>query len=274
MRDVLPCLQRQWQKRVFLTIKTFVMQNRFIATALLSAGIFLASCGAQKKLESANGQIQQLQETNTQLNSQVEDLKKQVSNLIEGNKAANAEFSRYKESCEETQARLTAVQSVLREQYESLQQVEAKLEEGLADFQDKGVDVYEKDGLIYVSMQDNLLYKSGSAKLGTEGKAALAALASALNDYPRLGVIVVGNTDDKQFKKGTDNWSLSTERANGVVRVLRDEYNVDPVRLTAAGKSKYAPIADNATEEGRAKNRRTDIILNPDLVRIWESVQK
>jgi len=88
-------------------------------------------------------------------------------------------------------------------------------------------------------------------------------------------VYVVGNTDDKKFKKGnSDNLSLSTERANGVVRVLRDDYQVDPTLLVAAGKGKYAPVADNSTEEGRAKNRRTEIILNPDLLKLWESVQK
>lgn len=250
------------------------MQIRNIGITVLVAGFFLSSCGAQKKLESANGQIQQLQETNSRLSGQVEDLTKQVNNLVEGNKAVNAEFSSYKETCEVAKDELAAIKSVLSEQYGTLQKVEARLNEGLADFREKGVEVYEKNGLIYVSMEDNLLYKSGSSKLGTDGKAALAALASALNDYPRLGVIVVGNTDDKQFKKGTDNWTLSTERANGVVRVLRDDYKVDPVRLTAAGKSKYAPVADNTTEEGRAKNRRTDIILNPDLARVWESVQK
>src|SRR5262249_12049338 len=142
------------------------------------------------------------------------------------------------------------------------------------DFKDKGVEVYYKGGLVYVDMEDNLLYKSGSASLGEDGKKALGMLASALNDYPKLKVIVVGNTDDKLVKKGGDNWSLSTERANGVVRILRDAYQVDPTRLTSAGKGKYAPVADNTTEEGRAKNRRTEIVLNPDLDRLWESVQQ
>ena len=84
---------------------------------------------------------------------------------------------------------------------------------------------------------------------------------------------MLGNTDDKMFKKGSDNWTLSTERANGVVRAFRDTYKIDPLRLTAAGKGKYNPIADNSTEEGRAKNRRTDIILNPDLDKIWSTAQ-
>ncbi|HET6723252.1 MAG TPA: OmpA family protein, partial [Chitinophagaceae bacterium] len=90
----------------------------------------------------------------------------------------------------------------------------------------------------------------------------------------KLKVIVVGNTDDVKMKGAKDNWTLSTERANGVVRTLRDSYKVDPTRLTAAGKGKYNPIADNTTAEGRAKNRRTEIVLNPDWRRVWESIKK
>ena len=119
-----------------------------------------------------------------------------------------------------------------------------------------------------------MLYKSGSAVVGEDGKKVLGDIAAALNEYPDLRIVVVGNTDDQKFKNSnTDNLSLSTERANGVVRVLRD-YKVDPNRLTSAGKGKYNPISDNTTAEGRAKNRRTEIILRPDLVKLWQSVQK
>jgi chemotaxis protein MotB len=122
-------------------------------------------------------------------------------------------------------------------------------------------------------MQDNLMYKSGSAALSPDGKKALGNLAAVLQEYPKLEVIVVGNTDTVHVKGVKDNWSLSTERANGVVRALTKDYNIDPARLTAAGKGKFSPIADNSTAEGRAKNRRTEIVLNPDWQRIWQSVK-
>jgi chemotaxis protein MotB len=122
-------------------------------------------------------------------------------------------------------------------------------------------------------MAEGLMYKTGSAALAPDAKAALGNLASVLNEYPKLKVYVVGNTDDKPFKKGGDNLQLSTDRANGVVRILASDYKVDPSRLTAAGRGKYSPVADNSTAEGRAKNRRTEIIINPDLVKIWQSVQ-
>src|SRR4030095_4957978 len=107
------------------------------------------------------------------------------------------------------------------------------LEKGLADFQDKGVDVYEKNGALYVRLEEGLMYKPGSSDLGENGKKALKNLADALNEYPNLKFSVVGNTDTVMYKgKNMDNWSLSTERANGVVRILIKDYKVNPSRVT------------------------------------------
>jgi chemotaxis protein MotB len=239
---------------------------------IILSGILLSCLAspamAGKKLKKARAQITQLEQANADLTSQNANLQSNLS-------AVKNEFASYKEGCEATQEKLREVTGLLEEEYETLRRVEAQLSTALADFQNKGVEVYSKGGMVYVSMQDKLLYKSGSSVLGQEGKEALGKVASALNDYPKLKVIVLGHTDDEQFtKRKTDNWSLSTERANSVVRVLRDSYSVDPSRLTAAGKSKYAPVADNASAEGRAKNRRTEIILNPNLERIWENAQK
>ena len=91
-----------------------------------------------------------------------------------------------------------------------------------------------------------------------------------MRDNPGVTCIIVGNTDTTHVKGIADNWSLSTERANAVVRILYETYNINPARLTSAGRGKYNPVADNSTEEGREKNRRIEIILNPDLSRLWE----
>jgi len=251
-----------------------MLQKAIIPTMLL-ATVLLYSCGPSKKLQSANDQIAALNATNSKLTTQNNDLQKQVADLTTSNKSVNDEFSRYKADCEVTKRKFEAVKAAIMDINNSLDEMEKKLQDAMADFKGKGVEVYEKDGFVYVNMEDNLVYKSGSSTLSEDGKKALASLGAALNEYPKLKVYVVGNTDDKKFKKGnSDNLSLSTERANGVVRVLRDDYQVDPTRLVAAGKGKYAPVADNSTEEGRAKNRRTEIILNPDLLKLWESVQK
>jgi chemotaxis protein MotB len=252
-----------------------MMLNKKIIPALFIATVLLYSCGNGKKLTTANAEIEQLKATNADLTSKSADLQKQVDNLTASNKSVNEEYSKFKNDCEMTQQKLAAYRAAFMEVHNSLDEVEKKLETALEDFHDKGVDVYAKDGLVYVNMQDNLLYKSGSSTMSEDGKKALEAVASALNDYPNLKVYVVGNTDNVKFKSSnTDNLSLSTERANGVVRVLRDDYKVDPTRLVAAGKGKYAPIADNATAEGRAKNRRTEIILNPDLAKLWQSTMQ
>ena len=251
------------------------MKQKIIIVYALISSVFLSSCGTSKKLDAANAQVQQLQATNNELLAKQKDLQSQVDNLTASNKTMSAEFSSYKSGCEATRQKLQAIQASVEEDYNTLDAVEKRINDALVNFENKGVEVYEKNRVIYVDMEDNLLYKSGSACLGDEGKKALAALASALNDYPNLKVTVVGHTDDQKFKNtNTDNLSLSTERANGVVRLLRDSYHVDPKRLTAAGKGKYDPIADNATAEGRAKNRRTEIILNPDLLKLWENAKK
>jgi chemotaxis protein MotB len=122
-------------------------------------------------------------------------------------------------------------------------------------------------------MQDKLLFKTGSANLGTRGKEALLTVASVLNQDPSIKIMVVGHTDSIPIRSTfRDNWSLSTERGNTIVRILSGDYEVDPTRLTAAGRSKFSPVADNATAEGRTLNRRTEIVLTPDLSQVWELV--
>ena len=235
--------------------------------------ILLCSCGASKKLESCNAQLTQLQANNTALQKNLDDLKSQVSGLRQDNNALSNQVNSCQQNAKETARKYAASKAILDEQAENVKKLQQRLDQGLADFESKGVSVYSKDGVLFVEMQDNLLYKSGSSMLSEDGKKALEPLVNVLKDYPNLRVIVEGNTDSVKFKKGSiDNWTLSTERANGVVRVLRD-YGMDPSRLIAAGKGRYNPVADNSTDEGRAKNRRTDIILNPDWDKVWESMQ-
>jgi len=269
----------QIMKRDCQVHKPDIMLNKLIIPGMFLFVTILSSCGANKKLAASKqesdqlrSEVNQLQATNKQLNNNVNSLQAQVDKLIAANQSVNTEFSKYKQSCEETKEDLAYITDVLEQEYKTLQEVEKKIKIAMADFENKGVDVYYKNGLVYVDMQSDLLYKSGSSAIGKEGKSALGALATALNDYPKLKVIVVGHTDDQKLKSG-DNWSLSTERANGVVRTLRDDYKVDPTRLTSAGKGKYAPVADNSIADGRAQNRRTEIILNPDLDKLWETAR-
>jgi chemotaxis protein MotB len=264
----------------FITIKRLNMRKRLMIPVVAFSAILLISCGANKKiqkaesdLKSAEEQIHQLEEKNSALNNNIESVKKDLAASESRSNALTTEYNNFKKTCQENEEKLSVMREILIEEANNLARLEEILDSAMSDFHDRGVHVYYKNGLVYVSLEDDLMYKSGSAKLGDDGKKALSSLANVLNQYPNLKVIVLGNTDDVKAKKG-DNWTLSTERANGVVRVLRDDYKVDPTRLTSAGKGKYNPVAGNETAEGRAKNRRTDIILNPDIDRLWSAIKK
>ena len=124
-----------------------------------------------------------------------------------------------------------------------------------------------KNGKVYISMQESLLFPSGSAVVNTKGKDALAKVAAVLNTSADVNIDVEGHTDNVPIKTKMypDNWSLSTARATSIAHVLIDEYHVSPAKLIASGRSEYDPIAPNATPDGRAQNRRTEIILEPKL---------
>src|SRR6185369_7089859 len=114
---------------------------------------------------------------------------------------------------------------------------------------------------------------TASANLGTRGKEALSSVANVLNQDSSIKIMVVGHTDSIPIRGSfRDNWSLSTERANTIVRILSESYEVNPARLTASGRSKYSPVASNETADGRTLNRRTEIVLTPDLSQVWDLV--
>jgi chemotaxis protein MotB len=250
------------------------MKQKSILSILLIVLVVGQSCVSTKKYQASVDEVKRLNSTNRDLQLQNSDYKQQVSDLSANNQTLNAQFATYKETCEDNQKRLNSYRASALEEMETIHSMEQVIQDGVAEFVGHGLEVSEKNGHIYVNLEDKLLYKSGSANISPEGVKALEALSGALNKYPNLQVIVVGHTDNVKFKGDmNDNLNLSTQRANGVVRVLRDKFNVNPERLVAAGQGKYSPIADNSTEEGRAQNRRTEIIINPDLEKIWNSVQ-
>jgi chemotaxis protein MotB len=141
------------------------------------------------------------------------------------------------------------------------------LRDALLGFNSDELSVEIKNGKVYVSMTDKLLFKSGSAAVEDKGKKALKLLAGVLEKNPDIDILVEGHTDNVPIKTPVykDNWDLSVARATSIVRILTDDYKITPTRPTASGKGEYLPKADNDTAEGRAKNRRTEIILSPKL---------
>jgi len=140
----------------------------------------------------------------------------------------------------------------------------------------KEVDVQVMKGVVYISLADNMLYKSGSYEINNRAAETLSKIAKIIQDYPTYDVIVEGNTDDVPISKTNirNNWDLSALRASSVVQCLQNQYGINPKRMTAGGRGEYNPIADNNTEVGKQRNRRTQIIITPQLSEFLELIGK
>ncbi|MEM8909925.1 MAG: OmpA family protein [Bacteroidota bacterium] len=149
------------------------------------------------------------------------------------------------------------------------------LKRSLTDINDEDVQVEVRGGKVHVSISDKLLFKSGSSTISSRANDVLGKIAEVISDHDELDIMVEGHTDDVPMSNScvTDNWDLSVKRATSVVRVLTDEYYVSPQRLTAAGRSEYLPKAENDTAEGRSINRRTEIVIMPQLDQFFKLLE-
>lgn len=188
-----------------------------------------------------------------------------------------------------TNATINSMQDVISEKNMDLKQLQSKLarqdsitnalnnlvKNALLGFNTDELKVEMKNGKVYVSMSDKLLFKSGSDQVEPKGVEALQKLAGVINQNSNIDILVEGHTDSIPIKtaKFRDNWDLSTSRATNIVRMLVDNYGVDPKRLTSSGRAEFSPVASNSTPEGRAKNRRTEIILSPKLEELFNIIE-
>lgn len=165
------------------------------------------------------------------------------------------------------EARLRQLEAILMRQDSVLNVLNNSVKNALLGFNPDELTVEMKNGKVYVSLSDKLLFKSGDANVEVKGKEALKKLAEVLSKNPDVSIAIEGHTDNVPIKTPLykDNWDLSTARATNVVRLLSNEYGMDAHRLTASGKGEFFPVADNSTPEGRARNRRTEIVLSPKL---------
>lgn len=164
--------------------------------------------------------------------------------------------------------RVTELESLMEAQEMALNSLKQKLSDALLNFEGKGLTVEQRNGKVYVSMQNKLLFRSGQWQVGKQGKQALRQLAKVLAENPDISVLIEGHTDNVPYQ-GKDplvgNWDLSTKRATAVVNILLENQAVLPQNLTAAGRSEFIPIGPNSSTEGRAANRRIEVILSPNL---------
>lgn len=174
------------------------------------------------------------------------------------------------------EARIQEMQDVLNQKDAEVKALKDKVSSALKGFEGGGLNVTEKDGKVYVSMEDKLLFASGSWTINEQGLNAIKELARVLENEKDIAVLIEGHTDNLAYRGNgqvKDNWDLSVMRATSVVRAILQNGDIEPVRLSASGRSEYLPIDNANTPEARAKNRRTEIILTPNLDKLFELIQ-
>ncbi|SHG63643.1 chemotaxis protein MotB [Flavobacterium micromati] len=173
--------------------------------------------------------------------------------------------------------RLQELENLIAAKEASMKKLKETLSNALNGFEGKGLTVEQKNGKVYVSMENKLLFNSGSYAVGSEGKKAVIEVGKVLGDNPEIAVLIEGHTDNDAFTASgpiADNWDLSTKRATAIVGILGENRNINKQNLTAAGRSEYAPLGSNSTADGKAKNRRIEIILTPRLDEIAEMLKE
>lgn len=186
-------------------------------------------------------------------------------------KALAAEQSRLdklRNDLDDSSRRLAELENMMASKDAAMKKLKETLSKALNSFEGKGLTVQMKNGKVYVSMENKLLFSSGSWAVGAEGKRAVVEVGKVLGDNPEISVLIEGHTDNDAYAGSgpiADNWDLSTKRATAIVQILGENKKVNKSNLTAAGRSEYAPLMPNTTAEGKSKNRRIEIILTPKL---------
>ena len=235
------------------------------------------------KLEECYGNSDQLSKRLTRLlkdttllGSELRNYKSLLnSNLGEQDKL-NALLGQKMKELEEREQTINELQDMIASQQRRVQEILGSVKDALLGFSNDELTISEKDGKIYIAMSDKLLFTSGSAKVDKRGEQALAQLAEVLNKQTDIDIAIEGHTDSKPIHTAqfSDNWDLSVIRATSVVRILTQKYNVNPLQIQPSGRGEFMPVADNESAEGRAKNRRTEIIIAPKLDKLYQILQQ
>ena len=271
--------------------RRLIKQNEDIQSALTKANNDLASL--EREYEAAVSRRDELENDVNALRSNLENLKESYDALEENSSAAIAENSKknrellaeleakeialanensrlqkLQKELEQRSQRVAELENLIDAKDQAMRDLKAAISSALTDFEGKGLTVEQRDGKVYVSMENKLLFQSGSWAVGEEGKRAVKQLGEVLAQNPDISVLIEGHTDNVPFTGSGQvrgNWDLSTKRATAIVKILRENKDIDPGNLTAAGRGEYAPVASNESAAGKAKNRRIEVILTPKL---------
>ncbi len=216
--------------------------------------------------------LNELQSTQEDLNRK-QAMLKELETSVAGQRQ---DVNRLQAELETRNARLMEMEEMLYEKDRVLDELRQKVADALLGFEGQGLSVTRKDGKVYVSLEEKLLFKSGSTVVDPNGVKALKQLAVVLANNTDINIMIEGHTDDVPFRRGSsikDNWDLSVLRATSIVRILLDGSGIDPIRFTVAGRGEFLPVDPADTPEARRKNRRTEIILSPDLSEVFEILE-
>ena len=270
--------------------KTF----HYIAFLSLIFALSLTSCVSGKKFKASQAWVDKLQRDSTFTHGQLNDcntnvkglnadkssLQNKNASLTDENASVSSDLKSLSTQSKMTIAdqakRLKNLQDIIQSQQDVMLKLKNTISAALMNYKADEISVYIKDGNVYVSLQEKLLFKSGSDVVDPKGKEALKSLVQVLGSAPDITVIIEGHTDNVPIKTNSfkDNWDLSTSRASSILRIMTTDYGFDSNRITASGKGQFHPVQTNETIEGRAGNRRTEIILSPDLKELYNQLYK
>ena len=273
------------------------MKKVLFFAALVVSSFAISSCVSKKDLEACqtqnnrlNTQYQDAREQLAAANARINSLQQQLNSCESTNKSLQDNLAKSLNNANSNNVNIAKLVDQINEsnQYiRHLVEVKSKsdslnmvltnnLTRSLSKEDMKDVDVQVMKGVVYISLSDNMLYKSGSYEISDAANATLAKIAKIIKDYKDYDVLIEGNTDNVPIQKTNirNNWDLSCLRASSVVQALQTKFGVDPKRLTAGGRGEYNPIADNGTSVGKTKNRRTQIIITPKLDEFMELIGK
>lgn len=276
--------------------------NKFFAMALLAGSLLVTGCASKKDLEScqlenkeltanyqntkeelasSKARVASLEDQLTQMKSDYRSVQDALDKSLTNASSTNVNISKLVDQINESNQYIRHLVEV-KSKSDSLNMVLTNnLTRSLSKDEMKEVDVQVLKGVVYISLADNMLYKSGSYEINSRAQETLSKIAKIIMDYKDYDVLIEGNTDDvpvntasAQMKNIRNNWDLSALRASSVVQCLQEQYGVDPKRLTAGGRGEYNPVTTNDTEVGKQRNRRTQIIITPKLDQFMDLIDK
>ncbi|MBQ7205169.1 MAG: OmpA family protein [Muribaculaceae bacterium] len=280
------------------------MKKTLLMMTLLAGLMLVSSCASKKELEECRQRGLGMMQSYKELNISYQDAKEQlaaanvrVSSLEEQLAESKAAYERLQQSLDKSLVNSSqsnvSIEKLVDQINESNQYIRHltylktksdslnlaltnKLTRSLSKEELKDVDVQVLKGVVYISLADNMLYKSGSYEINERAAETLSKIAKIINDYEDYDVLIEGNTDDVPIRRENirNNWDLSCLRASSVVQALQNDYGVNPKRLTAGGRGEYNPVVSNSTAVGKQRNRRTQIIITPKLEEFLELIDE